>query len=53
MRLEHAGKTAGSLPGETPEQERAKAVIVTEVDRLRWRVWMRSTVKMNRLFGRN
>src|SRR4051794_31703702 len=39
MRLEHAGKTAGSLPSETPEQERAKAVIVKEVDRLRWRVW--------------
>src|SRR5689334_22944253 len=39
MRLEHAGKTAGSLPGDTPEQARAKAVIVTEVDRLRWRVW--------------
>src|SRR5689334_10238587 len=39
MRLEHAGKTAGSLPGETPEQERAKAVIVKEVDRLHWRIW--------------
>src|SRR5947209_5259786 len=39
MRLEHAEKTAGSLPGETPEQERAKAVIVAEVDRLHWRIW--------------
>src|SRR5690349_2885058 len=39
MRLEHAEKTAGSLPSETPEQAHAKAVIVTEVDRLRWRVW--------------
>src|SRR5690349_71661 len=39
MRLEHAGKTAGSLPSETPEQERAKAVIIKEVDRLHWRVW--------------
>jgi hypothetical protein len=39
LRLEHAGKTAGSLPGDTPEQERAKAAIVTEVDRLRWRTW--------------
>jgi hypothetical protein len=27
MRLEHAEKTAGSLPIETPEQERAKAVM--------------------------
>src|SRR5690242_15128411 len=34
LRLEHAGKTAGSLPSESPEQERAKAVIVQEVDRL-------------------
>src|SRR5689334_586582 len=39
MRLEHAGKTAGSLPGDTPEQERAKTVIVAEVDRLHWRIW--------------
>src|SRR5689334_11988700 len=39
MRLEHAEKTAGSLPGDTPEQARAKAGIVAEVDRLHWRVW--------------
>src|SRR5690349_8302864 len=39
MRLEHAGETAGSLPIETPEQERAKAEIVKEVDRLHWRIW--------------
>src|SRR5689334_24935856 len=39
MRLQHAGKTAGSLPSETPEQARAKAVIVKEVDRLHWRIW--------------
>jgi hypothetical protein len=39
MRLEHAEKTAGSLPGETPEQAQAKAVIIKEVDRLRWRIW--------------
>jgi hypothetical protein len=39
MRLEHAGKTAGNLSSDTPEQERAKAVIVKEVDRLRWRIW--------------
>ena len=39
MRLEHAEKTAGSLPSDTPEQERAKAEIVAEVDRLHWRIW--------------
>src|SRR5690242_1863977 len=39
LRLEHAGKTAGSLPSDTPEQERAKAAIVQEVDRLHWRIW--------------
>lgn len=39
MRLQHAEKTAGSLPIDTPEQERAKAVIIAEVDRLHWRIW--------------
>jgi len=37
--LEHAEKTAGSLPGDTPEQAQAKAVIIKEVDRLHWRIW--------------
>jgi hypothetical protein len=39
MRLQHAEKTAGILPADTPERENAKAVIVAEVDRLRWRIW--------------
>ena len=39
MRLQHAEKTAGSLPTDTPEREHARAVIVTEVDRLHWRIW--------------
>ena len=39
MRLQHAEKTAGTLPIDTPERENAKAVIVAEVDRLRWRIW--------------
>src|SRR6187402_617181 len=30
MRLQHAGKTAGTLPVDTPEREHAKAVIVAE-----------------------
>jgi hypothetical protein len=39
MRLHHAEKTAGTLPTDTPEREHARAVIVAEVDRLRWRIW--------------
>ena len=39
MRLRHAEKTAGTLPVDTPERENARAVIVAEVDRLRWRIW--------------
>src|SRR3954467_12567589 len=39
MRLHHAEKTAGTLPIDTPEQEHARAVIVTEIDRLHWRIW--------------
>src|SRR4051812_49810339 len=39
MRLQHAEKTAGSLPADTLGRENAKAVIVAEVDRLHWRIW--------------
>jgi hypothetical protein len=39
MRLQHAEKTAGTLPADTAERENARAVIVAEVDRLRWRIW--------------
>jgi hypothetical protein len=39
MRLQHAEKTAGNLPADTPERENARAVIVAEVDRLHWRIW--------------
>lgn len=39
LRLQHAEKTAGSLPVNTPERENARAVIVAEVNRLRWRIW--------------
>ena len=39
MRLHHAEKTAGTLPIDTPEREHARAVIVTEIDRLHWRIW--------------
>src|SRR3954470_15078982 len=39
MRLQHAEKTASTLPADTLERENARAVIVAEVDRLRWRIW--------------
>jgi hypothetical protein len=39
MRLQHAETTASILPADNPERENAKAVIVAEVDRLRWRIW--------------
>src|SRR3954471_11196997 len=37
MRLQHADKTASTLPIDTLERENAKAVIVAEV--LHWRIW--------------
>jgi hypothetical protein len=37
MRLQHAEKTASTLPADTAERENARAVIVAEV--LRWRIW--------------
>jgi hypothetical protein len=37
MRLQHAEKTASTLPVDTPERENARAVIVAEV--LHWRIW--------------
>jgi hypothetical protein len=39
MRLQHAEKTAGTLPADTPERENARAAIVAEVNRLHWRIW--------------
>jgi hypothetical protein len=39
LRLHHAETTAGNLPANTPERERAKAVIVEQIERLHWRIW--------------
>ena len=39
MRLQHLTQVAGSLSSDTPERAAAKAVIVEEVERLRWRLW--------------
>jgi hypothetical protein len=39
MPLQHLTQVAGSLSSDGPERAAAKAVIVEEVERLRWRLW--------------
>lgn len=39
MRLQHLTQTANGLSSDDPERAAAKAVIVEEVERLRWRLW--------------
>jgi hypothetical protein len=39
MRLHHLTQVAGGLSSNSPERTAAKAVIVEEVERLRWRLW--------------
>ena len=39
MRLQHLTQIAGNLSSDNPERTAAKAVIVEEVERLRWRLW--------------
>ncbi len=39
MRLQHAKQVAEALPAEDPNQQHAKAEIIAEVERLRWRTW--------------
>jgi hypothetical protein len=39
MRLQHLEQTAAALSTDTPARQEAKAVIVVEADRLRWRLW--------------
>src|SRR3954463_14242522 len=39
MRLQHLTQIAGGLSSDGPERAAAKAVIVAEVERLRWRLW--------------
>src|SRR5919107_4145242 len=39
MRLQHLRQSAGGLLSDSPERAAAKAVIVEEVERLRWRLW--------------
>src|SRR5271166_1091083 len=39
MRLQHAKQAASGLSTDQPDRVQAKAVIVAEVERLRWRIW--------------
>jgi len=39
MRLQQLTRIAGNLPSDNPERAPAKAVIVEEVEPLRWRLW--------------
>lgn len=39
MRLQHLEQTASALSTDTLARQEAKAVIVVEADRLRWRLW--------------
>jgi hypothetical protein len=39
MRVQYAKQTARGLSADNPSRVRAKAVIVEEVERLRWRIW--------------
>ena len=39
MRLQHLRQVAGVLSHEDPARGAAKAMIITEVERLRWRIW--------------
>src|SRR3954449_7253519 len=39
MRLSHLKQVAGVLSDEDPARGAAKAIVITEVERLRWRIW--------------
>ena len=39
MRLQHAKQAASELSTDQPDRVQAKAVIVAEAERLRWRIW--------------
>jgi len=39
MRFQHATQAASGLPADNASRVQAKAVIVEEVERLRWRIW--------------
>ena len=52
MRLQHATQAASGLSTDSPDRVQAKAVIVAEVERLRWRIWNGKAKNAQRSIGR-
>jgi hypothetical protein len=52
MRLQHLRQVAGGLASDRPERAAAKAAIVEEVERLRWRLWNGKAKNAKRSIGR-
>ncbi len=52
MRLQHAKQVASGLSTDDPDRVQAKAVIVAEVERLRWRIWNRKAKNAQRSIDR-
>jgi hypothetical protein len=52
MRLQHTTQAAGGLATDNPDRVQAKAVIVAEVERLRWRIWNGKAKNAQRSIGR-
>ena len=52
MRLQHAKLAASGLPTDEPGRKEAKATIVTEVERLHWRIWNGKAKNAQKTFDR-
>ncbi len=52
MRLQHAKLAASGLSTDEPGRKEAKATIVTEVDRLHWRIWNGKAKNAQKTFDR-
>ncbi len=52
MRLQHAKLAASGLPTDAPGRKEAKATIVTEVERLHWRIWNGKAKNAQKTFDR-
>jgi hypothetical protein len=52
MRLQHTKLAAANLSSDNPDRVIAKAVIVAEVERLRWRIWNRKAKNAQRSIKR-
>jgi hypothetical protein len=52
MRIQHATQAASGLSADNRSRVQAKAVIVEEVERLRWRIWNGKARNANRSIDR-